>query len=925
MSELELVGRGAELAGLGAALDRTLRAQPTAVALVGEPGIGKTSLLTELGRMADARGMLVLAGGASEFESDMPFWLFVDALDEYVRGLPPARLAALDADVHAELGHVLPSWSAPSDHPRSPADQRYRTHTAMRSLLELLAGPAPLVLLLDDLHWADSGSVELLCALLRRPPTAPVLIGMAFRPRQVPPRLAAALDRGVTRLELGGLSLDGSLRVLGPGWDRGRATALHVESGGNPFYLSQLARTPSAPSGTAALAAEIALLDGDVRRALEGAAVAGDPFVPELAAAAAGLSEPAMTAAIDALLHRDLVRPTDVPRRFRFRHPLVRRAVYDAAPGGWRLAAHERAAHALAAAGAPAVSRAHHVAASARAGDAVAVEVLRSAGAAAAERAPAEAARWYRAALDLVPESAPARLPLATAYAGALAAAGQLADAAEVLGRCLALVPDVATRVQLTAQCAGLELTLGRHDAAHRRLVACLAELPEQGTAEGVALMCALAQDGIYRCEYAAARDWAERARAAALPLGDPLSAAAAVGWTAAGCAFGGEVDTSRAACTELAAIVDALSDEELGRSPELAVNLASAELLVDRYAEAGLHIERALGMARAHGRDHHFPALFWTGLVRVALGRVPDAVALLDEAVEIARSTGRSSMLGWMLLARSTAATAAGDSATALDTAQESVGALPGPGLSAGWAALAHADALLAVGDAERAGQVLADVVDALPAPLRCRAFEVLTGCAIARDRRSDAERAAAACARVTEPRSARAVATRAGALVALHRGDAPRAVELALAAAAGFVDTPLDEAQARLVASRALAVAGRLEHAADEAVRAAAIFDRCGAPARRAAAERELRRLGHRRPHRRTRPGDGDAGVAALTERELQVARMIVDRRTNAEIAAALFLSPKTVESHVRNLFHKLSVSSRVEVARVVERAGQ
>jgi len=106
---------------------------------------------------------------------------------------------------------------------------------------------------------------------------------------------------------------------------------------------------------------------------------------------------------------------------------------------------------------------------------------------------------------------------------------------------------------------------------------------------------------------------------------------------------------------------------------------------------------------------------------------------------------------------------------------------------------------------------------------------------------------------------------------------------------------------------------------------VRAAAIFDRCGAPARRAAAERELRRLGHRRLHRRTRPGDGDAGVAALTERELQVARMIVDRRTNAEIAAALFLSPKTVESHVRNLFHKLSVSSRVEVARVVERAGQ
>jgi DNA-binding CsgD family transcriptional regulator len=126
-------------------------------------------------------------------------------------------------------------------------------------------------------------------------------------------------------------------------------------------------------------------------------------------------------------------------------------------------------------------------------------------------------------------------------------------------------------------------------------------------------------------------------------------------------------------------------------------------------------------------------------------------------------------------------------------------------------------------------------------------------------------------------------------------------------------------------MVASRALATAGRLEHAAEEAERAAATFDHCGAPARRAAAERELRRLGHRRLHRRSRPGTGDAGVAALTERELQVARMIIDRRTNAEIAAALFLSPKTVESHIRNLFHKLSVSSRVEVARAVERAVQ
>jgi DNA-binding NarL/FixJ family response regulator len=124
-------------------------------------------------------------------------------------------------------------------------------------------------------------------------------------------------------------------------------------------------------------------------------------------------------------------------------------------------------------------------------------------------------------------------------------------------------------------------------------------------------------------------------------------------------------------------------------------------------------------------------------------------------------------------------------------------------------------------------------------------------------------------------------------------------------------------------MVAARALAAAGEGDRAAAELERAAATFEDCGALPHRDAAEQELRRLG-RHVQRRTRPGMTDAeGLAALTEREQQVAGLVVDRNTNPEIAAELFLSLKTVETHLRNIFRKVGVSSRVELARAVERA--
>jgi predicted ATPase len=196
----QLVGRAEQLDSLDAVLAELDGGRCAGVELVGEPGIGKTRLLAELADRAEDRGHLVLSGSASELERDLPFWVFVDALDEYVQGLEPRRLEALDDDVRTELGYVFPSLARFAA-ARGAAFQheRYRSHRAVCELLERLTAAKPLVLVLDDIHWADPASVELLGALLRRPPDAAVLIALAVRPRQAPERLAAALERTCTR------------------------------------------------------------------------------------------------------------------------------------------------------------------------------------------------------------------------------------------------------------------------------------------------------------------------------------------------------------------------------------------------------------------------------------------------------------------------------------------------------------------------------------------------------------------------------------------------------------------------------------------------------------------------------------------------------------------------------------------------------
>ena len=254
---------------------------------------------------------------------------------------------------------------------RDPARrcERHEVLRALHALLEALAAERPIVLALDDLHWADPASTDFLCRLLHRGIAHPSLLLLALRPGQADARLRTALwdaERHglVSWMELQPLSAGESEELLEEITSRDLRAQIFRESGGNPLYLQQLAvagellaRAPGdtgeAPAHgvpapvSAAIRAEAAALSVPARTLLEGASVAGDPFEQALAAHAAGMPAGEALAALDELVDSGLIRPIDTPGRFRFRHPIVRRAVYHATGAGWRLAAHGRVAAAL--------------------------------------------------------------------------------------------------------------------------------------------------------------------------------------------------------------------------------------------------------------------------------------------------------------------------------------------------------------------------------------------------------------------------------------------------------------------------------------------------------------------------------------------------------------------------------------------------
>ena len=952
----ELLGRRSELLLLDAALDTLDGGGAMGVVQVaGAPGIGKSRLLAELAARAEARYHVVLAGRASEFERDLPFGVFVDAVDDYLASLDAARLAALTSRL-PELTAAFPALAVPTGRGQPVLQaERYRIHRAVRTALEELAAPEPLVVMLDDVHWADPASVELLAHLVAHPPQGPVLIVVAFRPAQIPPQLGAALatagrEDASSRLELEALNRAEADVLVGLDVEDAFREHLFRQSGGNPFYLEQLLRAEplelaaSRPVDTtgggvpppvrSALAGELRALPDRCRLLLQGAAVAGDPFEDVLAAQGAGIDEAEALELLDVLAQAELVVPTTVPRRFRFRHPIVRRAVYEEGPPSWRVRAHARLASELAARGTPATSLAHHVAASASRGDEGAIAVLVEAAQAAAPRAPATAGHWYEAALRLLPDDSPGdnrHLDLMVARASAWAAAGRLQESDTAFSEALDhLPPGEPRRVGVVRSLAAVEVYLCRHERARSRLLTELRHLDDPCSLDTLRLKLELAFTGCHRAEFDEVLQLSEEVRLGARALGDPVLEALGASLAAQSYYALRRVAPAAARLDEAAAMFDALDDTQLAQRLDLAFWLGWAEAHMERYEDAVRHYERALDVSRAIGHGHFLVGIMaGQAWARLFQGRLGKSIEIAAAATDASRLTAHG-LVSEATSIQAVAATYRGEEAAALRLAAEAfeLARQVDQGILTAGLSVVLGFVLQEAGQHERARtEVLAACggpeLPRLGLPtLKCMGYEVLCRAELALNRLEAAEEWASRAgveAAGTELPVMTGIGLRARAAVLMARGRAAEAADLALEAALGVADVaPLEAARSRWLAARALAQAGDRPAAIAALEEAEGELEACEAHGYVNQVRTELQRLG-RRPTRRS---TDDHGLAALTDREREIAELVSTGKTNREIAKRCYLSEKTVERHLTHIFTKLGVRSRTSVAIAVAR---
>lgn len=900
------VGRAAELATLDTLLDACADDGPAVVDVTGEPGIGKSRLLGRFTRRAQQRGYVVLRGRATEAGRGSPLQPFTDALtdlgEQDARGLP--ALASLTA-----------------------------RHSARDVARALARTPSPgLLIVLDDLHWADEASVQLLDHLVRHPVAAPVLIVAARRVRQSPPPLSAALARGtdmgsVARLDVG---------ALGPQECPPGAEAAYADSSGNPLYLRAL--TAAGAGGTALSALpvvldELAPLAPLERQVVEAVCVLGAQATTGLTAAVVETDGTALVTALRAVMARDLVRPGVDGHGLAARHPVFARLVLDGLDPWHRRDLHRRAADALAETGAPAPVRADHIERTLERWEPEAGAVLVEAAVRTAVTDPAATARRLATALRLLPEDPTrhrdTRAELMLLRARALGAAGAVKESRDLLHELIALRPPDPggdeLRTAAVLLCALMERHLYRYPEAEALLRRELDRRPGPPPPQRDALVVEWGSHSLFATRFPLVREELTRTLAATRARGDRLGEAETLTLAALGEAYEGRTDAARRYADAGAALADVLPDADLVGLGEPMVRLAWSEVFLDRYPDALRHTDRGIEVARRSGRPFTVSQLHLCAAYALCQqGRVTEALPLADESVTVARALGGGERLGFSLAMRATVLLQArppGDPEV-LAQAEEAVAAV-GP-VEGWWATLARclvAYAVQSVGDPLRVRDILLSAGGGRDLPrvqpsVRPSFLELLVGSALESGDVADAEhwaRLAAAEARRLDVPTQTGAALRALGMVEGRRGRPD-------AAARAFTEA----AEASFGSGAGL----REAHSALLAVPyARATGDDAGAAA--------LWRRGHRIAAEggavlllaladRLRPAESDVPdvLAELSRREREVADLVAEGLTNQAVAEKLHLSTRTVESHVARVYRKTGVGSRAALAALVTR---
>ena len=935
-----LLEREPELAEITRHIEAAGAGEGGVVLLEGPAGIGKTALLAAACERAGELGMQTRAARAGELESGLP-WAVVRSLFE------PALAAASRAERRRLLGGAaaLARIALRSSAPRRPPLAAETLGAALHGLYWLTANTAArrsLLIAVDDAHWADMPSLRWLAYLAVRLEDLPVLVVATIRP----PAGAAhsgslsTIARAGIVLRPSPLSRQASASVVRAAIGRDATAdfcdACHAATGGNPFLLRSLARELAkrgvVPDDVAAarvrgtrseaisraIVTRLAGLAEAARELASAVAVYGAPTSLGAAAALAQLDEDAASAAADALAAEGLIADTEP---LEFVHPIVRTAVYTGIPSYQRVRWHARAAHVLDEAEAPTDQIAVHLLVVEPGGDPTVVAILRAAAAdALAAGAPEPAIAYLERALAEPPS---ARMRVATLHELGVAETSLRGPACvEHLRAALALASKPGERGEIARHLAVPLMHSGAIPEVVELLERTTAEIPE----EDGELRLMLEADLIGAGRLDPALRGAAMARVAALAAADlegrtlgERVALSAVALEA------GSPQRTAAETIEFAqrALGDGRLLAEAGVESPSFWYATGALILADGYELAEPVVESALSEASSRGSDvgsalgFCFRALlgYRTGRLAEAEADARHAVAvdpgsrwaasvyalaflidvLLDrgrpeeaaEAIEQSRLGGSTQALLPLLVLRHNYGRlrlALGDTEGGLAdlrpaAAQLDAGRFP-PHLWP-WRS-AHAIALAGVGERDEARRLAHEELELT------RAFGA--------------------------PRTL-GVSLRAWGLVGPGDGVESLREAVAVLASSGAV---LEQARALIDLGAALRRAGGRSRSVDSLREGLDLAHRCGAGALMARAREELLAAGAK-PRR-----DALRGRDALTASELRTARMAAQGLANRQIAQALFVSLRTVETHLTHAYQKLGIGSREALPRALEIAG-